>query len=106
MTISHVLPEVMGSYKPEQKPQKKRVNRGYDIDRGWGGKTVLTDSAIKEIRWLYEFGGWSLKDIQMAYGLSYQYAYNISVYAARSKVNVKREDFPIGHRRINHQEQS
>lgn len=97
MTFGHAMPQVLGTYSPTPKQQRKQSTRGYDPARRPKARTLLTDHEVLEARWMHHYGSWSAKKVASHYGLEYGYAYNLLVYATRSKLSPDLGDFPQGH---------
>lgn len=88
MSIGHVWPALAirdTSPAPGRKAPKKR-----------GKPTRATDAQVHEMRWLWDFGGWSLQRLMSHYGYPYQYTYDIAVGVTRVGRIVRRDDFPPG----------
>ena len=52
-----------------------------------------TNKEILEVRWLYEFENWSVKDIQELSGMPKQYVYNILHYQVQPLLIPEKDDF-------------
>lgn len=98
MTAGHLFPSVPGTYTPTPSAKKKTPTRGFDLSRTRHGPTLLTDHQVLEARWLFEFGGWTTRQVWEHYGLSEAYVRSLLRYQTRSKLFPKRDDFPAGYR--------
>lgn len=96
MTTEHLFPSVPGTYTPTPRAKKKPPARGFQVKQSTV-PTLLTDHQVLEARWLFEFGGWTTRQVRGHYGLSDGYARSLLRYQTRSKLYPKREDFPAGH---------
>lgn len=99
MTVSHIYPKIGGAYKPEPYVRRKpKPSKGYKLEHRPGPKGELSESEVREMRWMYDYGGWSLKQVQDHWGLAYHKAYMLIVVGSlRSKIVPKPDDFPNGH---------
>lgn len=93
MAVKHTLPEVLGSYTPEARKLPKAPHRGAGHYRT-NGKSKLSEQQVKEIRWLKEYGGWSIKRLAEHYSLSMDGVRSICGYITWKYTKVQYRDFP------------
>ncbi len=58
-----------------------------------GGKIKYDKKDVLEIRWCYEYDGWSIEEIQEVVQMPRGYVYNLVNYQVRADIVPKKNDF-------------
>lgn len=95
MAFGYLFPKL--SVKDDSTPKRKTTkisSRGFCLNgRPSPKNTKLTDTQVKEVRWLSEFRGWTNKRLEEKYQVSPSVMRNVLGYLSRGRIHVKKDDF-------------
>lgn len=95
MLVQRVLPLVVkDSPTTNSNSKKKRQYKGFDVNgRPPPPNTKLTDTQVKEVRWLSEYRGWHYKRLVSRYNVSDRVIIDVLGYVSRGRIHAKPNDF-------------
>lgn len=77
MTFGYLLPEIEVRRGADKRKRKKAAS---------GGKKVIPDEVILQMRWRHEVDGWEMRKVSREFGINYGRIYDILIYRVRSKL--------------------